>query len=165
LPAALSSGAKLSSSQPQAQERSSATKQGPLQQPGHARSAAGTVWVDPTMDEWPSNDFRIFVGDLAVDATEEELTDAFKKYASFNMARVVMDKRTGESKGYGFVSFAKGEDMVKALREMNGKYVGTRPVKLKKSNWQKKELTSDRKSDLKFFRSTGLIAKRRSKTS
>jgi hypothetical protein len=131
--------------------------------PRHVRSAAGTVWVDPTMDEWPEDDFRIFVGDLATDATEEELTGAFKKFPSFNMARVVMDKRTGESKGYGFVSFAKGEDMVRALREMNGKYVGTRPVKLKKSNWHKKELTADRKKDLKIFKSAGLISKRHSK--
>jgi hypothetical protein len=46
---------------------------------------------------------------------------------------------------------------------MNGKYVGTRPVKLKKSNWHKKELTADRKKDLKIFKSAGLISKRHSK--
>lgn len=125
------------------------------------RAAAGNVWKDPSLEQWPEGDFRIFVGDLAPDATEGELKDAFAKYESYNMCRVVVDKRTGEGKGYGFVSFAKGEDMVAALREMNGKYVGTRPVKLKKSDWQKRSLTSDRRKDMKVFKSTGLVAKKR----
>lgn len=125
------------------------------------RAAAGNVWKDPSLEIWPEGDFRIFVGDLAPDATEGELKEAFAKYESYNMSRVVVDKRTGEGKGYGFVSFAKGEDMVAALREMNGKYVGTRPVKLKKSDWQKRSLTSDRRKDMKVFKSTGLVAKRR----
>lgn len=112
---------------------------------GHKRTAAGETWVDSTLDDWPSDDFRIFVGDLASDATSEDLTAAFCKYPSFNMARVVLDKRTGECRGYGFVSFAKGNDMVSALREMNGKYIGNRPVKLKKSSWQKREVRSGRK--------------------
>jgi RNA recognition motif-containing protein len=46
---------------------------------------------------------------------EVELIDAFSKYASY-MSRVVVGKRTDECKGYGFVSFTKGEDMVAALR-------------------------------------------------
>jgi RNA recognition motif. (a.k.a. RRM, RBD, or RNP domain) len=125
------------------------------------RAAAGTAWVDPSLEEWPEDDFRIFVGDLAPDATEEELKDAFSKYASYNMSRVVVDKRTGEGRGYGFVSFAKGEDMVAALREMNGKYVGTRPAKLKKSDWQKRTLTSSRRKDMNVLKSTGLVRKKR----
>jgi RNA recognition motif-containing protein len=58
---------------------------------------------------------------------EVELKDAFSKYASYKLWRVVVEKRTGEGKGYGFVSFAKGEDVVAALRKMNGKYAGMRP--------------------------------------
>lgn len=127
----------------------------------HVRAAAGNVWVDRTLEEWPEDDFRVFVGDLAADATDEELREAFGKYASFNMARVIVDKRTGEGKGYGFVSFGKGEDMVSCLKEMNGKYVGSRPVSLKKSDWQKRDLTSDRRRDLKVFRKTGLVKRRK----
>lgn len=127
----------------------------------HVRAAAGNVWVDNTLDEWPEDDFRVFVGDLAPDATDDELREAFSKYPSFNMARVIVDKRTGEGKGYGFVSFAKGEDMVSCLKEMNGKYVGSRPVSLKKSDWQKRDLTSDRRRDLKVFKKTGLVKRRK----
>lgn len=110
------------------------------------------MWRDATLVEWPSNDHRIFVGDLAPDATDAELEAAFSRYASFNMAKVVQDKRTGHCKGYGFVSFAAGEDMIAALREMNGKYVGSRPVKLKKSNWQKRNLDQSRRKELKLFK-------------
>ncbi|CDF35934.1 unnamed protein product [Chondrus crispus] len=115
------------------------------------RTAAGDVWQDHSLAEWPENDHRIFVGDLAPDATNEELVMAFSAYPSFNMARVVQDKRSGQCKGYGFVSFAAGEDMIAALREMNGKYVGSRPVKLKKSNWQKRNLDGARRKELKLF--------------
>jgi hypothetical protein len=46
---------------------------------------------------------------------------------------------------------------------MNGKYVGSRPVKLKKSNWQQRSLTSDRKNDLRVLRTAGLVKKQRKK--
>ena len=61
------------------------------------------------------------------------------------MARVIRDKGTGKSKGFGFVSFGDPYDMAKALREMNGKYVGNRPVKLRKSNWQTRGIDQVRK--------------------
>ncbi|KAL6504567.1 hypothetical protein OROGR_026490 [Orobanche gracilis] len=48
---------------------------------------------------------------------------------------VVRDKRTGKTKGYGFISFCNPTDLVGALKEMNGKYVGNRPIKLRKSTW------------------------------
>lgn len=118
----------------------------------HVRTAAGTVWKDNTLAEWPENDFRIFVGDLGKDSTDVHLTEAFKVYPSFNKAKVVTEKRTGLCKGYGFVSFQKGEDMIKALKQMNGKYIAGRPVKLKKSNWQKRELTKGKKSELRLYK-------------
>jgi RNA recognition motif-containing protein len=58
------------------------------------------------------------------------------------MARVVRDRRTGKTRGYGFVSFLNPQDFLKALKEMNGKYVGNRPVKLTKSSWKDRDLNS-----------------------
>lgn len=40
--------------------------------------------------------------------------------------------------GYGFVSFSDAVEGAKALREMNGKYIGNRPCKLRKSSWQER---------------------------
>ena len=64
------------------------------------------------------------------------------------MARVIKDRRTGKTKGYGFVSLGGPQDFLKALKEMNGKYVGNRPVKLSKSNWKDRELGSDKNKEL-----------------
>lgn len=52
------------------------------------RSAGGERWRDPTLNEWPENDFRIFVGDLGYDCTDEILIKAFNKYSSFAKAKV-----------------------------------------------------------------------------
>ncbi|CAK9205524.1 unnamed protein product [Sphagnum troendelagicum] len=100
------------------------------------RKAAGQSWEDPTLADWPENDHRLFCGDLGNEVNDEVLTKAFARFSSFNMARVVRDKRTGKTKGYGFVSFANPSDLALALKEMNGKYVGNRPIKMRKSTWK-----------------------------
>lgn len=73
------------------------------------------------------------------------LSSVFRnKYSSFQMAKVVIDKRTGRHKGYGFVSFKEPKDFLNALKEMNNKYIGNRPVKITKSNWKDRALDSDK---------------------
>ncbi|KAJ8559118.1 hypothetical protein ON010_g8331 [Phytophthora cinnamomi] len=106
----------------------------------HLRLAGGQVWEDQTLEDWPDNDFRLFCGDLGNEVSDELLAHSFGKYASFQRARVVRDKLTHKSRGYGFVSFADPFDCAKALREMNGKYIGNRPVKLSKSKWQERNI-------------------------
>lgn len=104
------------------------------------RAAGGETWVDPSLVSWPTNDARLFVGNLGKEVTDEMLAQAFQKYSSFLAAKVVMDKQNHVTKGYGFVSFSDPADLAKALREMNNRFVGTRPVKLKKSNWQERTI-------------------------
>ncbi|XP_069154733.1 uncharacterized protein [Solanum lycopersicum] len=83
------------------------------------RKAAGQTWEDPTLAEWPENDFRLFCGNLGNEVNDDVLSKAFSRFPSFNMARVVREKRTGKTKGYGFVSFSNPSDLVVALKEMN----------------------------------------------
>lgn len=71
------------------------------------------------------------------------LTDAFKRYESFQRARVIKDRSNGYSRGYGFVSFSNPADYTRALREMNGKYCGSRPMKLRRSRWKDKLATAE----------------------
>lgn len=106
------------------------------------RKAAGLEWEDPTLEDWPDNDFRIFCGDLGNEVSDDALATAFKKYPSFVKAKVVRDKRTLKSKGFGFVSLMNQDDFVRAMREMQGKYVGNRPIKLTRSEWQDKSASS-----------------------
>lgn len=109
------------------------------------RVAGGQTWEDPTLEEWDPKDFRIFCGDLGNDVTDDVLTRAFNRYLSFLKAKVIRDTKTNKSKGYGFVSFKDPEDFIRAMRDMNGKYVGSRPIKLRKSNWKDRNLDAVKK--------------------
>jgi RNA recognition motif-containing protein len=97
------------------------------------RKAGDEEWYDPTMEDWPENDYRMYVSDLGPEVSDEGLTRAFRKYPSVTKVRVVKDVKTGKSKGYGFVSFSIAEDYLRAFREMNGRHIGSRPVRLSKS--------------------------------
>lgn len=88
------------------------------------RTAGGQVWEDHSLADWSDDDFRVFCGDLGNDVNDELLTRTFNKYASFIKAKVIRDKRTGKSKGFGFISFKDPSDFSKALKEMDGKCAG-----------------------------------------
>lgn len=97
------------------------------------RSGGGTNWTDDSLLEWDPAHFRIFVGNLAGEVTDDSLLKAFAKYPSVQKARVIRDKRTTKSKGYGFVSFANGDEYFQAARDMQGKYIGSHPVLIKRA--------------------------------
>ncbi len=72
---------------------------------------------------------------------------------------MLREKQTGKSRGYGFVSFLDPFEGLKALREMNGRYIGSRPVKLKKCDWKNRDLKEVRKKEKakkKFLGKLGL---------
>ncbi|KAJ1768928.1 hypothetical protein LPJ74_004475 [Coemansia sp. RSA 1843] len=102
------------------------------------RLAGGQVWEDSTLDDWPTNDYRLFAGDLGPEVTGEVLQQAFGKFRTLQRTHVVMDKKTGKSRGYGFLSFGDADDFLAAWKEFNGKYVGSRPIKLRKSTWKER---------------------------
>ena len=100
------------------------------------RAAGGEVWEDSNLVHWDEDDYRLFAGDLGNEVTDELLAKAFSHYPSMQKTHVVRDKKSFKSKGYGFISFKNSDDYIKALREMNGKYVGHRPISLKRSQWK-----------------------------
>ncbi|KUJ18494.1 RNA-binding domain-containing protein, partial [Mollisia scopiformis] len=105
------------------------------------RSGGGTTWTDSSLLEWDPAHFRLFVGNLAGEVTDESLHKAFARWPSVQKARVIRDKRTTKSKGYGFVSFSDGDDFFQAAREMQGKYIGSHPVLLRRSTTEIKAVT------------------------
>lgn len=102
------------------------------------RESGGQVWDDQTLLDWDPSHFRLFVGDLAGEVTDETLFKAFSKYPTLVKARVIRDKKTTKSKGYGFVSFSTPDDFLKSWKEMNGKYIGSHPIKLSKAKTELK---------------------------
>ena len=97
------------------------------------RSGGGQTWQDTSLLEWDPAHFRLFVGNLAGEVTDDSLLKAFSKYSSVQKARVIRDKRTTKSKGFGFVSFSDGDEYFQAARDMQGKYIGSHPVLLRRS--------------------------------
>ncbi|KAF8651241.1 hypothetical protein HU200_063488 [Digitaria exilis] len=80
-------------------------------------------------DETP--DYTIFVGDLAADVTDYLLQETFRvHYPSVKGAKVVTDKLTMRSKGYGFVKFGDPTEQARAMTEMNGMPCSSRPMRI-----------------------------------
>lgn len=69
----------------------------------------------------------IFVGNLPWATTEDDLRNLFAPYGEVHRARVVTDRETGRSRGFGFVDM-NAEDAQRAIAELNGGVYGGRPL-------------------------------------
>jgi RNA recognition motif-containing protein len=67
------------------------------------------------------NKMNIYVGNLLFDVTESELKEAFGQFGEITEVRLIMDKYSGKSKGFGFIEMPSKEEAEKAIEEMNGK--------------------------------------------
>ncbi|MEO7001701.1 MAG: RNA-binding protein [Ktedonobacterales bacterium] len=63
---------------------------------------------------------RIYVGNLPYSATNEQLAQYFTPYGEVVEATVVIDRSTGQSKGFGFVEMAQDDEAHKAIEQVNG---------------------------------------------
>ncbi|KAG7264231.1 hypothetical protein CRUP_022236 [Coryphaenoides rupestris] len=79
-----------------------------------------------------SNHFHVFVGDLSPEITTDDIRAAFAVFGRISDARVVKDMNTGNSKGYGFVSFFNKWDAENAIQQMGGQWLGGRQIR---TNW------------------------------
>jgi len=62
---------------------------------------------------------KLYVGNLSFETTENDLKELFGQTGSVETVRIITDRDTGRSKGFGFVEMQEGGD--KAIAEMNGK--------------------------------------------
>ena len=72
---------------------------------------------------------KLFVGNLAYTATDDDVRAAFEPFGEVVEAKVIVDKMSGRSKGFAFVTMADDESAEKAM-DMNDKEVAGRPVKV-----------------------------------
>lgn len=71
---------------------------------------------------------NLFIGSLAYATTDDGLKDFFAQIGSVASARVITDRDSGRSKGFGFVQFENDEDNQKAIDQLNGKDLDGRPI-------------------------------------
>ena len=71
---------------------------------------------------------KLFVGNLAFSTTENDLQDAFAAFGTVMEVNLMMDRETGKSRGFAFVTMASAEDAEKAIQGMAGKNVGGRDL-------------------------------------
>lgn len=76
---------------------------------------------------------NIYVGNLAYSATEDQLQAEFGQFGAVTSVKIIIDKFTGQSRGFGFVEMANREEGEKAIQALNGKDLGGRALRINES--------------------------------
>jgi len=71
---------------------------------------------------------KLFVGSLPWSVTDEELKQTFEKHGNVVSAKVVTDRNSGRSRGFGFVEMESSEDAQKAMSTLNDSEMGGRNI-------------------------------------
>jgi RNA recognition motif-containing protein len=69
---------------------------------------------------------KLYVGNLPYSYRDDDLQQAFSQYGAVNSAKVMMERDTGRSKGFGFVEMGSAAEAQAAIEGMNGQQVGGR---------------------------------------
>jgi cold-inducible RNA-binding protein len=81
---------------------------------------------------------NLFVGNLPYTTTDEELRALFEAHGSVHSAKVITDRVTGRSRGFGFVEMDP-EGAEAAMTALNGKDLGGRPLRVDQANERKRD--------------------------
>ncbi len=73
---------------------------------------------------------NIYVGNLSYDTTEDRLRALFAEFGEVEAARVITDRYTGRSKGFGFVEMSAEDAAQEAIGALNGKSVDGREIRV-----------------------------------
>ncbi len=73
---------------------------------------------------------KLFVGNLSWGVSWQDLKEAFHAHGEVTYAKVITDRDTGRSRGFGFVEFASIEDATKAKEAMEGQELDGREIKI-----------------------------------
>ncbi|WP_297089677.1 RNA-binding protein [uncultured Draconibacterium sp.] len=76
---------------------------------------------------------NIYIGNLPFNLGEEDLREIFEEYGEVASAKIIMDKFTGRSKGFGFIEMEDDSEATKAIEELNNAEVGGRNIKVNES--------------------------------
>lgn len=81
---------------------------------------------------------KLYVGGLPYSVTEQQLNELFSQQGSVSSAKVITDKFTGQSRGFGFVEMSTTEEAQKAISALNGTQMDGRPLTVNEAKPQEK---------------------------
>ena len=87
---------------------------------------------------------NIYVGNLDYKVDENDLKDIFEEYGSVSEAKIIMDKFSGRSKGFGFVTMNDSSEAKKAMDELNGATLENREMVVNEAR-EKREFNNRRR--------------------
>jgi len=73
---------------------------------------------------------KLFVGGLSWNTDEDGLKNAFEKFGAVSEAKIIFDRETGRSRGFGFVTFDQKDDASEAVSQLDGRELDGRTVKV-----------------------------------
>jgi len=76
---------------------------------------------------------KLLVRNLARSTTEAELRDMFEAYGAVQSCSLVMDQKTGTSKGFGFIEMPRQGEAKAAMKSLNGRDVAGKKIRVKKA--------------------------------
>jgi cold-inducible RNA-binding protein len=86
---------------------------------------------------------KIYVGNLSYQTTEADLTSMFEQHGAVESVRIITDRDTGRSKGFGFVEMTEDDAAEKAIASLNGQQVGGRALTVNEARpMERKEFSS-----------------------
>ena len=81
---------------------------------------------------------KLYVGSLPYSTTEQQLSELFAPHGTVQSAKVITDRYTGQSRGFGFVEMATEEEAQKAIAALNGSSLGGRTLVVNEARPQEK---------------------------
>lgn len=80
---------------------------------------------------------NLFIGNLPYDMEEDELRELFEEYGEISSVKIITDRDSGKSKGFGFVDMPDDQQAKKALDELDGAEIDGRSISVKKAEERK----------------------------
>jgi cold-inducible RNA-binding protein len=71
---------------------------------------------------------KLYVGNLSFETTENDLQDLFEQHGAVNEVHLIMDRMTGKSRGFGFVTMNDGAQANAAMSALNGRELNGRAL-------------------------------------
>ena len=81
---------------------------------------------------------KIYVGNLSYDVEESSLSSEFEKFGEVQSCKIIIDRDTGRSKGFGFVEMVSEDDAQEAISNLDGKELAGRNLKVNEAKPQEK---------------------------